>query len=71
MNRLLLGLGLLVVLLVTADHQLRAIGRRERVEASALRPLADPRAEVVPERVRVISVRPRQSSQAWTYELKG
>ena len=71
MNRLLLGLGLLVALLVTADNRLRTIAESARVSTSVLRPLTDPRAEVVPERVRVVSIRPRKSSQAWTYELKG
>jgi len=70
-NRLILGLGLLVVLLVTADNRLRAVAESERLATSALRPLTDPKAEVVPERVRVVSIRPRQSSQAWIYELQG
>ena len=71
MRRQLAILAVLVAVLVFADGYLRGVARSNRLEASLLMPLVDPRAEVVPERIRTIVVQQGSRPQSWTYELRG
>ncbi len=71
MNRIIAAFVVLVALLAASEYWILRAREEDRSLRSALRPLVDPGAEIVPERVRTIRIHHGGNPQEWTYHKQG
>ncbi len=71
MNRIIAVFGVLIALLAISEYWILRVREEDRTQRSALRPLVDPGAEIVPERVRTIRIHQGGNPQEWTYQKQG
>lgn len=71
MNRIIVAFGFLIALLAASEYWILHAREEDRSLRSALRPLVDPGADIVPERVRAIRIHQGGNPQEWTYQKLG
>lgn len=71
MNRVIVAFSFLIALLAASEYWFLRAREEDRNLRSALRPLVDPGADIVPERVRAIRIHQGGNPQEWTYQKQG
>jgi hypothetical protein len=70
-NRIIVALSVVIALLALTEYGVQRAREHDRTQRSLLRPLMNPAAEVVPERVRTIRIHRGGNPQVWTYQKQG
>lgn len=71
MKRIITAFTVLIALLAVSEYWIQHARQEDRNQRSALRPLVDASAEIIPERVRAIRIHADGRPQDWTYVKKG